>query len=100
LSRLDQFDAAFFGISPREAGRLDPQQRLLLVWLAGQQETADAAAQLFRDACNRAAPPRGLLGSKALLMLDRWSAAIAARGGERRWRSEGLLLFRIGLTGL
>ncbi|MEL0155795.1 hypothetical protein [Sphingopyxis sp.] len=89
------FGEALFALSGGAGGA-----RWGLVWLAGQQETADAAAQLFRDACNRAAPPRGLLGSKALLMLDRWSAAIAARGGERRWRSEGLLLFRIGLTGL
>ena len=36
---------------------------------------------------------------RALLMLDRWAAAIAARDGERRWRSEGLLLFRVGLFG-
>lgn len=70
-----------------------------LVWAAGQMEDAASAEQLFRGACNRAAPPRALLGGRALLMLDRWAAAIAARGGERDWRSEGLLLFRIGLTG-
>ena len=68
------FGEALFALSGGAGGA-----RWGLVWLAGQQETADAAAQLFRDACNRAAPPRGLLGSKALLMLDRWSAAIAAR---------------------
>ncbi len=32
-------------------------------------------------------------------MLDRWAGAIARHDGERRWRSEGLLLLRIGLTG-
>jgi len=39
------------------------------------------------------------VGRRALLMLDRWAAAIAAADGERRWRSEGLLLFRVGLIG-
>ena len=32
-------------------------------------------------------------------MLDRWAGTIARHDGERRWRSEGLLLLRIGLTG-
>lgn len=70
-----------------------------LVWAAGQQEDAATAAQLFGDVRDRPAPSRAVAGGKALLMLDRWAAAIAMRGGDRRWRSEGLLLLRIGLLG-
>jgi len=71
-----------------------------MLWGAGLQEGAEEARQLFSGARNRQAPPRvSFKGNKALLMLDRWAAMIAANDGERHWRSEGLLLFRIGLTG-
>jgi len=71
-----------------------------LVWGAALQEDETAARDLFAAARAEPAPPRAAFaGQRALLMLDRWAAAIAGRGGERRWRSEGLLLLRIGLTG-
>lgn len=71
-----------------------------LLWAAGQQEGVGEARQLFAAARNQPAPRRETFrGSKALLMLDRWAAAIVAADGERRWRSEGLLLFRVGLIG-
>ena len=71
-----------------------------LVWGAGLQEGAEDARRLFLAARNRTPPPRASFGgSKALLMLDRWAAAIAALDGERHWRREGLLLFRTGLFG-
>ena len=70
------------------------------LWGASLQEGAQEAKQLFAAARNQAPPPRvSLKGNKALLMLDRWAAMIAAHDGERRWRSEGLLLLRIGLLG-
>lgn len=70
-----------------------------LLWGAvGQEDEADAR-QLFADARNRSVPARISFSGKSLLILDRWAAAIAAVDGERRWRSEGLLLFRVGLIG-
>ena len=52
------------------------------------------------EARDRPKSPRAIFaGNKALLMLDRWAALIAANGGDRQWRGEGLLLFRIGLFG-
>lgn len=71
-----------------------------LVWGAGLQEGERQARQLLAEARSRAAPARAsLAGHKALRMLDRWAVAVASRGGERHWRSEGLLLLRIGLIG-
>ncbi len=71
-----------------------------LLWGAGLRDDEKEARQLFADARDQRVPPRASFqGSKALLMLDRWAAAIAARDGERRWRSEELRLLRIGLFG-
>jgi len=71
-----------------------------LVWGAMLQEGGQEGRDLFADARNRSAPPRvSFDGSRALVMLDRWAAAIARHDGERRWRGEGLLLLRIGLIG-
>lgn len=89
------FGEALFALSGGGGGA-----RWGLVWGAGLQEGATEGRQLFAAARNRPAPPRiSFHGSRALTMLDRWAAAIAARDGERRWRSEGLLLLRIGLIG-
>lgn len=89
------FGEALFALSGAKGGA-----RWGLLWGAGLQEGAREARQLFADACNQPTPPRVFFrGNKALLMLDRWAACIAANDGERRWRAEGLLLFRIGLTG-
>ena len=77
-----------------------PGTRWGLLWGAVVQSEEEDAHYLFAAA--RAAPvPTGaaFVGRRALLMLDRWAAAIAAADGERRWRSEGLLLFRVGLIG-
>lgn len=74
--------------------------RWALLWAAGLQESEADARRLFAQAAGVAPPPRAAFGgNRALLMLDCWAAAIAARGGARHWRSEGLLLFRIGLIG-
>ena len=71
-----------------------------LVWGAMLQEGGQEGRDLFADARNRPAPPRvSFDGSRALVMLDRWAAAIARHDGERRWRGEGLLLLRLGLIG-
>lgn len=71
-----------------------------LLWAAGLQEGEAEARQLLADARHRPAATRAsFAANRALLMLDRWAAAIAAADGERRWRSEGLLLLRIGLIG-
>ncbi len=89
------FGEALFTLSGAKGGA-----RWGLLWGAGLQEGAQEARQLFAAARNRTAPPRvSFEGNKALLMLDRWAARIAANDGERHWRSEGLLLFRIGLLG-
>lgn len=89
------FGSALFKLSGGSGG-----ERWGLLWGAGLQEGEQEARQLLADARNQPAPPRvSFSGSKALLMLDRWAAAIAAQDGERRWRSEGLLLLRIGLFG-
>lgn len=89
------FGAALFTLSGSGGG-----QRWGLLWGAGLQEGEAEARQLVADAQRRPAPPRDIFGgNRALLMLDRWAAAIAAADGERRWRSEGLLLLRIGLFG-
>lgn len=71
-----------------------------LLWGARFQEGAEEGRGLIADACRTAAPPRAAYaGQRALLMLDRWAGRIAAHDGERRWRSEGMLLLRIGLFG-
>lgn len=89
------FGDALFALSGGGAGA-----RWGLVWGATFQDGAAEARQLFSAARNRSAPSRASFGgSRALLMLDRWASAIAAHDGERRWRGEALLLFRIGLFG-
>ncbi|WP_053553679.1 hypothetical protein [Sphingopyxis sp. 113P3] len=71
-----------------------------LVWSAALQEEESAARDLLAAARAEPAQPRAAFsGTRALLMLDRWAGAIAARAGERHWRREGLLLLRIGLMG-
>lgn len=91
------FGDALFALSGGGAGN---GARWGLLWGAGLQEGAAEARILFAAAreCPRPAP-KSFRGNKALLMLDRWAAAIAERDGERRWRSEGLLLLRLGLFG-
>ena len=70
-----------------------------LLWGAGVEASEPEARRLLADA-KVDAPPRSLFtGNRALLMLDRWAGAIAQNDGERRWRSEGMLLFRVGLFG-
>ncbi len=89
------FGAALFGLS---GGDPVSGRRWGLLWGAAQQKEEDDARRLFADARDAVPPPRtAFAGQRALLLLDRWAAAIAARGGERRWRSEGWLLFRLGL---
>lgn len=71
-----------------------------LLWGAGLQQGEAEARALFADARNLSPPSRAIFHeNRALLMLDRWAAAIAEADGARHWRSEGLLLFRIGLIG-
>ncbi|OWR01077.1 hypothetical protein [Sphingopyxis witflariensis] len=71
-----------------------------LLWGASVQEGEHEALQLIADAHAIPTAPRTVYaGNRALLMLDRWARAIATHDGERHWRSEGLLLFRIGLLG-
>lgn len=70
-----------------------------LLWGAGVEASEPEARRLLADA-KVDAPPRSLFtGNRALLMLDRWAGAVAQNDGERRWRSEGMLLFRVGLFG-
>ena len=71
-----------------------------LLWGAGVEEGEAEARALLEKAKDAAAPPRRpFAGNRALLMLDRWAGAIAARDGERHLRGEGMLLLRIGLFG-
>jgi phytoene synthase len=71
-----------------------------LLWGAILQEGEAEARRLLADARGRPAASRAsFAGNKALLMLDRWAGAIVSRDGDREWRSEGLLLLRIGLIG-
>lgn len=91
------FGAQLFALS---GGGKAAGKRWGLLWGAGVVEAEDAARRLMADAKNADAPARGdFAGNRALLMLDRWAAAIARRDGERQLRSEGLLLLRIGLFG-
>jgi phytoene synthase len=93
--------AAFGGQLFRLSGGAEATgHRWGLIWGAGVPDGEREARQLIADARSSAVVPRAdFAGNRALLMLDRWAVAIAAHGGERRWRSEGLLLFRIGLLG-
>lgn len=89
--------AALFGLS---GGADAAGARWGLLWAATLQEDESEARSLFAEARRAAVPTRSAFADqRALLMLDRWAAAIAAQDGERRWRREGLLLLRIGLTG-
>jgi phytoene synthase len=91
------FGGALFALSGAPA---DGGARWGLVWGAALQDVASDARHFFAAARNQTPPPRGSFrGNKALLMLDRWAGAIAAHDGERHWRSEGLLLLRLGLFG-
>jgi phytoene synthase len=91
------FGAALFGLS---GGADAAGKRWGLLWAAASQESEADARTLFAAARAAPPPPRATFhGMRALLMLDRWAGTIAARGGERRWRREGLLLLRIGLFG-
>ncbi len=95
----EAFGARLFALSSARAGDDPRGRRWGLLWGAVQQEEAPAAHALFAAAGATSAPRGSFAGDRALLMLDRWAAAIAKRGGERRWRSEGALLFRVGLMG-
>lgn len=91
------FGGALFALS---GGAVDGGARWGLLWGAALQESAADAQQFFAAVRNLPPPTRVLFtGNKALLMLDRWAGAIARHDGERRWRSEGLLLLRLGLIG-
>src|SRR3546814_2782415 len=69
-------------------------QRWGLLWGASLQEDESEAHRLFAEVRGAPPPPRAAFaGHRALLMLDRWAASIAARDGEPRWRSEGWQLF-------
>jgi phytoene synthase len=91
------FGARLFALS---GGDADGGGRWGLLWGASVQTGAQEARELLAVARDWAPPPRSIFAAnRALLMLDRWAAAIAQNDGERRWRSEGLLLLRIGLIG-
>ena len=91
------FGAHLFALS---GGTEANGKRWGLLWGAGVVEAEPEARGLLGDARNSVAPARrDFTGSRALLMLDRWAAAIASHDGERNLRGEGLLLLRIGLFG-
>lgn len=91
------FGKALFGLT---GGAHDAGARWGRLWAAATRASADEVRALLDAARAAPAPPRAAFaGSRALLMLDRWAGKIARNGGERRWRSEGLLLFRTGLLG-
>lgn len=93
----ESFGAHLFSLS---GGIESVGKRWGILWGAAVAEGADDARRLLADAKASAAPPRrDFAGNRPLLMLDRWAAALAAGDGERRLRSEGLLLLRIGLFG-
>ena len=92
-----EFGARLFALS---GGDADGGGRWGLLWGASVQTGAQEARELLAAAHNCAPPPRRIFAAnRALLMLDRWAGAIARNDGERRWRSEGLLLLRLGLIG-
>ena len=89
--------ARLFALS---GGDADGGRRWGLLWGASVQAGAEEARKLLAAARDCAPPPRSIFAAnRALLMLDRWAGAIAGKDGERRWRSEGLLLLRLGLIG-
>ena len=91
------FGARLFALTGCDA---DGGRRWGLLWGASVQAGAQEARELLTAAHDCAPPPRSIFAvNRALLMLDRWAAAIAQNDGERRWRSEGLLLLRLGLIG-
>ena len=91
------FGSQLFALS---GGDVAGGRRWGLLWGAAVQQDPQDARDLIAVARDDARPPRGVFaGNRPLLILDRWAAAIARRDGERRWRSEGLLLLRIGLFG-
>ncbi|WP_432770332.1 MAG: hypothetical protein HEQ22_06215 [Sphingopyxis sp.] len=91
------FGGALFALS---GGQESSGARWGLVWGAGLQDGMVEARHFFAAARNLPLPTRiSFNGYKALLMLDRWAGAVARHDGERRWRSEGLLLLRLGLLG-
>ena len=93
----ESFGAHLFALS---GGTEVGGKRWGLLWGAAVIEAEPEARALLADARNSATPARrDFSGSRALLMLDRWAGLIASHGGERRLRSEGLLLLRIGLFG-
>ncbi|WP_332817782.1 hypothetical protein [Sphingopyxis sp.] len=93
----ESFGTRLFALSGGDAAG---GRRWGLLWGAGVQEREAEARRLLADArACEPAPGRLFAGNRALLMLDRWAAAIARNDGERRWRSEGWLLFRLGLFG-
>lgn len=92
-----EFGARLFALSGSDA---DGGRRWGLLWGASVQAGAEEARELLAAARDCAPPPRSIFAAnRALLMLDRWAGTIAGKDGERRWRSEGLLLLRIGLMG-
>src|SRR3546814_4177129 len=91
------FGAAMFELS---GGAGVAGQRWGLLWGASLQEDESEAHRLFAEVRGAPPPPRAAFaGPRALLMLDRWAASIAARAGARRWRRDGWLLFRLGFLG-
>ncbi|WP_235534530.1 MULTISPECIES: hypothetical protein [unclassified Sphingopyxis] len=71
-----------------------------LVWGAGVEEGEAEARDLLGQAKALDAPSRRVFGrNRSLLMLDRWAGMIASYGGERHFRSEAMLLLRLGLFG-
>lgn len=95
----ERFGARLFALSSAQGGDDPRGRRWGLLWGAVQQEEPGPAQALFAAARGPLAARGAFEGDRALLMLDRWAATIAKHGGERRWRSEGALLFRVGLLG-
>ncbi len=93
----ESFGAHLFSLS---GGGESAGIRWGILWGAAVVEGADDARRLLAATKASAAPPRrNFAGNRALLMLDRWTGALAASDGARRLRGEGLLLLRIGLFG-
>ncbi|WP_428629735.1 hypothetical protein [Sphingopyxis sp.] len=93
----ESFGMRLFALSGGDAGG---GRRWGWLWGAGVEKDDPVARRLLADAKACDAPRRDVFsGNRALLMLDRWAGAIAQSDGERRWRGEGWLLFRLGLIG-
>lgn len=90
---------------PLKAARQEAQReagaRWGLLWAAFIYRGGDEASVLLDAAAHAARPGVSLFGprGKALVMLDRLAGQIAASGGARDDRCEGLILLRIGLFG-